>query len=455
MNSIRSALTAALAAPAPASAGEPQRRAGPATFAAVPPISGRDLGLAGLAGLVFTLFAVLEFWNNWGADFSAYYYAGKFFLTGEFHMVYAGPPDVIGPEMPARWREMVTADGYDDQTYPFLYLPWVAWAMAGVAAHVPTMAAMNAMLVINIGLIMLSVVLAWRLFAASTGMSFGLWALLSLCIVILSAVPVSALTLGQVQFLVFALVLAAFERYQAGNVVLAGVLLAAATMLKITPAAFAIIFLWNLDWRALGAFGGALAAMFAGSVLVAGWELHMVYFELMGRLSAQLFMANIGVSLEAFLQQVVALVQGTAPEAYGVEVSMPRPAWLDPVVKGVFVLGLATIWVKTRGLADPARLPVQLFALAILLPLCTPLGWLHYYLLAAYMLPALFARPGRVSYALFFGFLAISSLWIMYWTVSYRGPVMSQVIVFVPYFVLLLTRVIGLGTLAQAEPARG
>ena len=413
-------------------------------------ITRRDLVIATLCALVFVVFVLAEFWNYWGKDFSAYYYAGKFFHAGDLSQIYAGPPKVIGPEMPESWRAAVRADGFETaQTFPFLYLPWMAWAMAPVAAHVSPLAAMNVALVLNIALSMLSVFLSWRLFAATTRISFGLWACLSLGVLILSAISIVALSLGQIQILVFTLVLLAFERYRAGKVVLAGVLLAAATMIKVTPAAFAIIFLWDRNWRAVGTFVATALLFLAGSIAVAGWELHRVQFDLMSQLSAQLNITNVGVSLEAFVYQVVDIFRESAPPHPGVEISVPRPGWLDLVVKGVFALGLGVIWAATRRLHVDQRLPEQLIALAILLPLCAPLGWMHYYLLAAYFLPALFASRLPINYILYFGFLAMTTSWLAYWTISIRGTVLTQVVVYVPYFGALLVRVLTHGTAAE------
>ncbi len=413
-------------------------------------ITRRDLIIAALCGLVFVMFAVAEFWNYWGKDFSAYYYAGKFFHAGELSEIYAGPPKIIGPEMPESWRAAVRADGFESaQTFPFLYLPWMAWAMVPVAANVAPLTAMNVALILNIGLSMLSVVLSWRLFAATTRISLGLWSCLSLGVLMLSAIPIVALSLGQIQILVVALVLLAFERYRASMVVLAGVLLAAATMIKITPAAFAIIFLWDRNWRALGTFVAATLLFLAGSVLVAGWELHRIQFERMTQLGAQLNITNVGVSLEAFLFQVVDVFRDTALPDPGVEVSVPRPGWLDLTVKGVFVAGLGVIWAATRRLPIDQRLPEQLFALAILLPLCAPLGWMHYYLLAAYFLPALFARRHAINYSLYFGILAMTTAWLAYWTISIGGTLMTHVVVYVPVFAALLVRVLTHGTAAR------
>lgn len=417
-------------------------------------ISGRDLAFTAFAGIVFVAFCFSEFWNNWAVDFSAYYYAGRFFHLGEFAQIYAGPDAIIGPEMPARWVDLVTADGFaDEQTYPFIYLPWIAWVMAPIAAAVPPMLAMNVMMLVNMGLTAASVFLAWRLFAPATGLSLGVWSLLSLTVLVISALPIMAMQLGQIQIPVFAMVLLAFDRYRAGKPMLAAVLLAGATMLKITPAAFAIIFLWDLNWRALATFAATTIALFAVSVGVAGWELHAQYFDIMRRLSGQLFMANIGASLETFLFQAVDLIRGTAIQYVGHEYSVARPGWLDPAVKGLFGLGLGAIWWATRCLPDDRRVPEQLFALAILLPLCAPLGWIHYYLLATYMLPALFGRWGASTAMLYFGFLFITTLWMMYHLIAMRGPVMMQVMVYVPYFVALLIRVIGFGTAPRPAPA--
>ena len=206
------------------------------------PVSRRDIQISAILMLAFFVINVLHLWNQWAGDLSAYYYAGHFFGLGQLDQVYAGPPQIIGPEMPSAWAAAVAEAGYEGkQTYPFLYLPWVATIMAPIARVFDPQHVMNGLAVLNSGLLMLCVVLTWRIMAPKTT-PLWLWVLISVALLLTSASSLLALSLGQLQILVFSFCLLAFERYRAGAFWLAGIALGIAACLKITPALLILIF---------------------------------------------------------------------------------------------------------------------------------------------------------------------------------------------------------------------
>lgn len=399
---------------------------------------GRDALLVVVAVVGYGAFVLMQYWDTWAIDLSAYYYAGHFFHLGQFDQVYAGPPEIIGPEIPPAWAAALASDGHaSERTYPFLYLPWVAAAMAPVAAAFEPVAVMRVVLVLNIALVLASAGLAFRIMAPGR-ITLGPWMAVSVGVFLASATVTIPLYLGQMQILVFALVLFTFERLQRGRPAQAGLALALAAALKITPAAFAIVFLWNREWRALAVFLAAITVGGAAMVLGIGWELHAQFFDLLGRLNARLFLSNMGVSAEGFVFQVTELLQGTAPVYLVTEHNFAKPDWQDLVVKAGFVIGLGLIWARTRGRARRARIADQMLALGLLVPLMTPLGWVHYYLVATFALPIFLDSKGNghrlafVAYALMFSQIALLELF---------GPgqrFMVQYIAGVPLVVTLL-----------------
>ena len=138
----------------------------------------------------------------------------------------------------------------------------------------------------------------------------------------------SALLLGQTQILVFFLCLLAFERYIAGAFFAAGVALALAACLKITPAAFALIFLFDRNGRALAAFMVSGMVMLALSYAVAGPELHLTYLSHLRTISAYIYASFFAFSFETFLFEIWNAVRGTAPSAYRQRVHL-RQTGLD------------------------------------------------------------------------------------------------------------------------------
>jgi hypothetical protein len=350
-----------------------------------------------IASLLFA--SIQPMWNHWAVDLSAYYYAGHFFQLGQFDQIYAGPPDIIGPEMPLAWVEAARADGFGDElTYPFIYLPWVAAAMAPVSATFPPMVVMNFVLVANATLLAVSIFLAWRLVGAGR-VSLLVWILASVILIVTSATSVFVLHLGQVQVLVYVSILFAVDRLRSGKDTQAALALALAACLKITPAAFAIILLWNRKWHALFCFIAVCVLFMALCVSVIGWPLHAQYISLMSDLKEQIFLSRVGVSAEGFLYQVADYLNGTAPFYWTNEYSYPKPDWQNLIIKGGFVGGLVAIWLTTRKMEEHDRHGFQLFSLAILVPLMAPLGWIHYFLLATLFAPVLLAgnRPSYIA----------------------------------------------------------
>lgn len=345
----------------------------------------KSVAVAALA----TLFAlsVLPFWGEWSVDFSAYYYAGHFYMTDQVDMIYAGPPDIIGPEMPDEWVAALAADGYaHEHPYPFIYLPWVAAIMAPISKLVGPMMGMNALLVLNAALLVVMVLLAWRLIGRGR-VTLAMWSTASCVILATSATSILALHLGQVQILVYASVLLCFERLQAGKPVQAGLALAFAACLKITPAAFAIIFIWNRSWMALASFILVSTAFLTVCIATIGWPLHLEYFQLMTALNAQVFLSNATISAEGLLYKLDVILRDANVVFDRKEHVATKPVWQAIVIKLTFVMGLVTCWWVTRPHAFRDRIAFQLLILAALIPLMLPLGWLHYYLLICILLP--------------------------------------------------------------------
>ncbi|MGJ8585187.1 MAG: glycosyltransferase family 87 protein [Marinosulfonomonas sp.] len=348
--------------------------------------------------------------------------------------------------MPDAWMAAVAATGMPgEQTYPFIYLPWVAAVMAPIARNFAPQNVMNAALLLNCALMIWSVFLARRIMAPKET-PLWLWVGISFVILFTSAASVLALALGQVQILVITCCLFAFERYRAGFFWAAGAALAVAACLKITPAAFVIVFVWDRNWRALLGFALVCAIVGTFSLFAVGIPLHLQYFGLMQKLSDQVFIASIAFSVEGFVFQIWDYVNGTAPIHVTNEYIYPKPPWIDHIAKAAFLTGLIAIWMKTRRLGDDQKLGRQILTLSILIPLTAPLGWIHYFLLTAYLLPGLLEHMNRkLAIGLIVLFGISLSAYTMLALILPGLKVMPQIILCVPVLTLILVATIVFG----------
>ena len=403
----------------------------------------RDKLVAVILAVLFFGMHVYLFWGEWAVDASAYYFAGHFYDIGQFDQVYAGPPQIIGPEIPETWAAALAQTGYpDEQTYPFIYLPWVAALMAPVTRTLDPQNFMNGVLIINTALMVICSGLAWRIMGGSRN-PLWIWAIISFGILTTSSASVLALSLGQIQILVFACCLLAIERYRAGAFWLAGAALALAACLKITPAAFILIFIWDRNWRALSGFAVVCAIIGAYSYAVLGMDLHHEFFGLLHDLNQQIFIAFLAFSVEGFVFQIWDLLNGTAVVLTDHEYTYPKPAWIDHTAKAIFAFGVLALWLTTRNLGASDRIPRQFIALSILIPITAPLGWIHYFLLTGFLLPGLACHMGkRMAALLILGFFMLLNSYLVVILLFPELRFTPQIVLCVPFLLFMFGAIV-------------
>jgi hypothetical protein len=398
--------------------------------------------------LAFFAYTLSDLWGNWATDFSAYYYAGHFWGTGQLDQIYAGTEQVIGPQMPLEWTFAVVEDGYaGEQTYPFIYPPWVAVLMTPFTNMDP-MILMNGVLVLNCSLMIASMWLAYRFMQPHT-VSPVIWTLYSVLLFAISFTSTIALYLGQIQILVFFCCMLAFERLRYGAHWSAGMALAVAACLKVTPGALILIFIWNRNWRALGGFIVVSAAILAFSYGYMGVTIHAEFLTTLHKLEEQLFIAGMGFSVEGFIFDLVHTIKGTGIVHNSGEMIFEKPDWVGYFAKGLFVFGAAAIWWRTRGMYQPRALQRQFVGLALLIPLAAPLGWAHYFLLATYVLPAFGVLFGQRAFnVIYLTYLFLFSMIAQMLMARVGLTFFPQIMISVP----ILLGILGLVIVAPARP---
>ncbi len=365
--------------------------------AAMTPRRDRAISVA-LLGL-WTVFAIWQRWGLWGEDLSAVYIAGWLWHSGMEELIYAAPHTFFGG-VAESWRPAMAAMGIGDQTsFAYVYPPVWAVLTAPLTGWLDAQSFINAVALVQIPLLAASVWLAGRLLKPDT-MPWWLWAALGVTILCASVQVHLAIWHNQPTITVGFLVLLAFERLGARRPVIAGAVLALAAAIKLTPAAFFLLFLVDRQWRAAAAFVVAGSALAGLSVALAGWPAHQAFLDSLARVQGVAFLIAINVSvLPALLAagSAVGLMPPIDPQS--TQYLFPQvPGWLSPAT-ALVGLALTAAFLRTlAAAAGPVRRGIGLLALSLLVALFGPLGWLHYYVVPLLLLPGLLAfLPQRTA----------------------------------------------------------
>jgi len=360
---------------------------------------------AAILGLLTVLWAVWVIRLNSGGphlDISALYLAGWLWGDGQTTAIFAAPPDIFGPDTPAIWDQAwARAGGSPAQALTaYVYPPIWAAALAPIAHAISPEGFFHAVFLWHVALVPLSAWLAWRL-THSAALAPLLWALMLIAILGTGAPALLAFMANQPQITVTALILLAFALVARDRQLSAGAVLGLAAAIKVSPVLFALLFLFNRQWRALAAMAGVAGALAVLSLAIAGWPLHAQFLDRVQQVSDLVVQTKVNFSPEMLLYQLSellsdhAIVDGREIRVYPVA----EPAWLGMAASLALLAALAALWASTRRLPDTARLPVQLLAFSLTTALFGPLSWAHYFVLPMLLLPALFfVLPQRTAW---------------------------------------------------------
>ncbi|SPH24946.1 hypothetical protein DEA8626_03979 [Defluviimonas aquaemixtae] len=361
----------------------------PAAASAITPA--RDRMIAVLLLAFWTVVTILQQWNQWAEDLSAVYVAGWLWQNGQQALIYDAPPVFFGG-VAESWLPAMEAMGIADETsFAYVYPPIWAALTAPLTDWLGPQGFVNAVTLVQMPMLTASVWLAGRLLKPAA-MPWWLWAVIGLFTLSLSIQSHHAIWHNQPTIAVGFLILLAFDRLEVGRPIAAGAALALAAAIKLTPAAFVLIFLLDRQYRALAAFtiiGGALGLL---SIALAGWPAHAAFLDSIALVQGVAFLSAINTSLSPALL-ALGSAAGWLPMP---DTSLPQivyqttiPAWLTPAIS---LAAFALILAFGRALAPlpgRSRRGIALFALAVILPLFGPLGWLHYYVVPMLLLPGL------------------------------------------------------------------
>lgn len=345
-----------------------------------------------LALLVFwALVATWQQWGRWPEDLSAVYMAGWLWHAGQGALIYDAPPAFFGGAAQS-WLPAMQALGIAEKTtYAYVYPPLWAVLAAPLAGVLSPQGFFDLVAAVQMPLLAASAWLAGRILKPAA-MPWWVWTAMSLFALNLAMPSHTAIWHNQPSITVGFLTLLAFERLGAGRPVGAGVALAVAAAIKLTPAAFVIVFLLDRQWRAILAFaiaGGALGLL---SIALAGWPAHAAFLASLAHVKTVGLLSAINISA-----LTAALALGSAlghlpmpdPELPQIVYHDYIPAWLSPSIVLTALVLIAAFAHALAPLRGDLRRGLGLFALSIILALMGPLGWLHYYVVPMLLLPGL------------------------------------------------------------------
>ncbi|WP_172293374.1 glycosyltransferase family 87 protein [Pseudoruegeria sp. HB172150] len=360
-------------------------------------------------------FAILFMWTPHPPDMSGFYMSGWLYAHGLYDLIYATPDYFFGGT-PPDWMEPLEQVGlYGNEVLPYVYAPLWAAVLSPIAGATDPLTFFRVFDVVLVGLMVASVFVAWRL-ARRWAIPLWGWTALSTVALATSVTAYIALAQLQPQIVVAFLCLVAFERYGAGKPVAAGICLAFAAALKLTPAGLALIFLLDRNWRALGAFA-VVGLLLAGlSLIIAGPDLHFAYLDSLMAAGQGIHITAVTYNIEVLLQAISSALGFTPafdPWQRGIRL-LETPFLMTVVSKALLLAALVWMVRATAALPSDKRLVARLFLLSMLLALFGPLGWAHYYLLPLFLLPSLIGLlPVRLAGWTIAAFLVVASWPVM------------------------------------------
>jgi alpha-1,2-mannosyltransferase len=264
------------------------------------PLARTIAGLICLAAamLIYIGLLVLPALEAPGYDLAPLAAAGRLVATDRTAHLYDHDPRHHNRTSSTAFDAAVRDVGFEFGSTPFVYPPLVAAAMQPVS-EVPFPTFMWWWTVGSAVSIIVALWLCFRLYlpAALTLPVFAA-ATLALCFF----EPVSyGLWLGQTTAAIFVLVLGALAFQRRRQFAVAGLLLAIAAFVKLTPSVLALVWLWRGPRRAFAWFAGASAGLWGISIATLGLEVHLEYLTRIREIGGTVPVAYNNHSLLAFL----------------------------------------------------------------------------------------------------------------------------------------------------------
>ncbi|MGI4830616.1 MAG: glycosyltransferase family 87 protein [Janthinobacterium lividum] len=318
-------------------------------------------------------------------DLSASFIGCRLVATGQTAHLYAHDPDSfaeIGPDAP--WQQAADEGHYAAFLHPYVQTPLWAWSLQPLCAGLS-----NNFLPFQ----RVFIVITLLSFAACIWLVAFFWApslytppaIALICLSLWFAEPFQyALALMQTHVIFFLLTLLALILAERKRAVSAGILLALAAAVKITPAALLIYWLLTRRWKAAASMTATSALLWGAAYLAVGSHVMRDYLATLDRVSHILLLSQNNQSFAAW---IMAHAHPTKEDlAFH---TFLLPTWVRLTSTGLFVLctllgGLIDRKMARRQTGSGAgqqvtyRAPMGAMIALVAATIFAPISWSHY-----------------------------------------------------------------------------
>lgn len=327
-----------------------------------------------------------------GEDFTSLYFGARVLRAGAPDALYASEPTDFSAVDNPHWSAAIAHSDFSGKYFhPYVHIPMLARALGPLTDELSFTAMARWLVVLNaIALVAIVWAVARMLLPQLLRPAFFTAGL----VVMASIKPATmALDYGQTTPIIVALALLALL-YAARAPVVAGVLLAIAVLIKLTPALLILYLLVRPGRRRAGCVA-VVATLLGGvaNVLLVGRHLTREWIDVVLQTGQQ------GLAFVINQSPTSALLLGLRPgDAPGVPSPVTVPPWIAVTVFAITatlgLCGLAVLW----WLPDTMRDGIWVTLLLCLVPLALPpVAWTHYYISIVFIVVLL------VSYGLALG----------------------------------------------------
>jgi len=305
-------------------------------------------------------------------DFTSYYVAAAAVIDGKPAALYQPetPDPILAKALaPSPWRDVADARGVRDANY-YLYPPIFAILISPLGL-LPYAAAHD--LWYAVSLAALGATLLWYFRREGRKLS-GAEIAGALILTALMWPALFTFGAGQANYVILLLVFAALVAAEKGRPAAAGIALAVATAIKLTPGLLVAWFLWKrryavVVWSAVG-----LAAVAVAGILIVGWEVHLTWATRMVPLLSRGCAHWVNQSVSALLSRL------TGAQMFAWEIAPPSGF----VRAGSAALSAAAIaalaWLTRPGGGSSLRLEYAIVLVTTLF--VSPISWIHHAVLS-------------------------------------------------------------------------
>lgn len=286
--------------------------------------------------------------KGWGgADFTAYYLGARLMRNGQ------SPFDATARVLLARSLGL-------REDRPYIYLPPLAIMIIPLALLPPQPATLM-WFWINVALLILSTMLIIRMLELHRNRVYPVAFLIG---VLVFYPAISSIFVGQANVLLLTLLVLVWYLAKRGNEVVAGVLIAVASLIKIFPFCVALYFLWKGKYRIFLCTVAALIVLIGISVAAVGLDSHLTYVRSV--LPTQFVKLHpLNQSLWAFIARVLRIDQ---PDALLL--------WRFLSLSASALLVLITVLLIPPGARNREALDLEISLVVVSMLLVSTVSWL-------------------------------------------------------------------------------